>query len=365
MPSNGGHSLSGSRSADPVLVADLGATYLRVALARDGRLGQVLRCRTADLATDSSLGLIPGIVDAMREVLGAASNREPSGAQGAMEPVAVGLGVPAAVDRDGRLRWTLDSSLPSGTVIRDAIQTAVGVPVAIDNDANMAVLGEHCRGAGRDTTNFVLLTLGTNVGMGAVVEGQIFRGASGGAGEAGMLLVPVEEMGTTPEPDGRRFVDAGRFGVGLSRAPAGYAWLEELVGGRALVRAAEDATARRPRMGGPAGAPGGAHRPPHVFREAAAGNLRARELVDRAIEGWALTIANLVAILDPEAIALAGGLVTDVAPFLDQLRSRATELSRVPPRILVAELGSRAGLVGAEIAARRVIGDAEINEGAA
>jgi glucokinase len=345
-------------------VADLGATYLRVALARDGRLGQVLRCRTADLATDPSLGLIPGIVDAMREVLGAASNREPLGAQGAMEPVAVGLGVPAAVDGDGRLRWTLDSSLPSGTVIRDAIQAAVGVPVAIDNDANMAVLGEHCRGAGCGTNNFVLLTLGTNVGMGAVVEGQIFRGASGGAGEAGMLLVPVEEMGTAPEPDGRRLVDAGRFGVGLSRAPAGYAWLEELVGGRALVRAAEE-MARRPRTKGPAGAADGARRTPHVFREAAAGSSRARELVDRAIEGWALTIANLVAILDPEAIALAGGLVTDVAPFLDQLRSRATELSRVPPRIVVAELGSRAGLVGAEIAARRAIGDVRISEGAA
>jgi glucokinase len=150
----------------------------------------------------------------------------------------------------------------------------------------------------------------------------------------------------------------------LSRAPAGYAWLEELVGGRALVRAAEE-MARRPRTKGPAGAADGARRTPHVFREAAAGSSRARELVDRAIEGWALTIANLVAILDPEAIALAGGLVTDVAPFLDQLRSRATELSRVPPRIVVAELGSRAGLVGAEIAARRAIGDVRISEGAA
>jgi predicted NBD/HSP70 family sugar kinase len=69
-----------------------------------------------------------------------------------------------------------------------------------------------------------------------------------------------------------------------------------------------------------------------------------------------------VAVLDPDAIALSGGLVVDIAPFMDQLRQRTTELSRVPPRIVVAELGSRAGLVGAEIAAHRAAGDARTDE---
>jgi glucokinase len=345
-----------------IVVADLGATYLRVALATGGELGAVTRCRTSDLDIDAALGVTSGIVGAMRKVL-----LDATGATAAAgvptEPRAIGLGVPAAVDERGAVYRSLDFGVPAGTVMRDAIGAAFGVPVAVDNDANLAVLGEYYRGAGRSTRDFILLTLGTNIGMGAVFDGQIFRGATGGAGEAGMLLVPVDTIGLPIEPDGRRLVDSGRFGTGLSRAPAGYAWIEELVGGGALARAAEG---RRGRRAGPARASlgDGRRQSARVFRQAAAGNEHAGELVERAIEGWAFTIANLVAVLDPDTIALSGGLVGDIAPFLDRLRRRATELSRVAPRIMVAELGARAGLVGADIAARRVAGEMRVHAGA-
>ena len=352
--------------AGALVVADLGATYLRVALARDGELGPVTRRHTTELSVDPSLGVTPGIVEAMREVLRAESNPGAAGAATLVEPLAIGLGVPAVVDDAGAVHWSLDIGVPAGTVMRDAIQAAFGVPVAVDNDANLAVLGEHCQGAGRGTRNFILLTLGTNIGMGAVVDGQIFRGATGGAGEAGMLLVPVETIGPPTEPGGRRLVDAGRLGVGLSRAPEGYAWIEELVGGGALALAAESWMATEARAVGSLAGTTARKRPSaRVFEQAVGGNPRAMELVDRAIEGWALMIANLIAVLDPDAIALSGGLVGDIPPFLDQLRQRATELSRVPPRLIVAELGSRAGLVGAGIAAERAAGDHRMDEGAA
>ena len=335
--------------AETVIVGDLGATYLRVALATGGGLGPVTRCRTAELGIDPVHGVAPGIIKVMREVLRAAFG--PQAADGsAPRPAAIGLGVPAAVDGAGAIHRSLDFGVPAGTAMRDALEAAFRVPVAVDNDANLAVLGEYRRGAGRNTRDFILLTLGTNIGMGVIVDGEVFRGATGGAGEAGMLLVPVDTIGSPAEPGGCRLVDAGRFGRGLSRAPEGYAWIEELVGGGALARAAGAAPGGLPLRAGPC--LGDRRRSTRVFRLAAAGNPAALDLVDRAIEGWALTIANLVAVLDPGAIALSGGLVRDVEPFLDRLRARAADLSRVPPRIIVAELGAKAGLVGAEVAAR-------------
>jgi predicted NBD/HSP70 family sugar kinase len=260
--------------------------------------------------------------------------------------------MPAAVDGHGSVHRAVDLGVPAGTVIRDAIAAAFCVPVAVDNDANLAALGEYVRGAGRGTRDFILLTLGTNIGMGAIVDGQIFRGATGGAGEAGLLLVPVETVDSPPMSNGRRVVRSGRFGAGLSRAPAGYAWIEELVGGGALATAAATTTGEGPLPGRTPGARPG-NRSERVFKSAAAGDSRALELIEAAIEGWAYTIANVVAVLDPDAIALSGGLVPDLGPFLDRLRERVADLSRVSPRIVIAELGAVAGLFGAEIAAQR------------
>jgi glucokinase len=333
------------REEQPALVADLGATYVRVAQARGGVLGTVSYRRIAEFERDPRLGIVPGVVTFMRDAWAATDGDE-------SRPAAIGLGVPAAVDGAGAIHGLPELGLPAGGVMRDALASEFGCPVAVDNDANMAVLGEFERGAGRGTLDFVLLTLGTNIGMGVIVHGQVFRGAGGGAGEAGMLLVPAVTVGRFQGAN-RRLVDAGPFGRGISRAPDGYAWIEELVGGGALAREATGPGPDEETLVG--GVDGGANAgSARVFELATHGDSRAVALVDRAIEGWSFAIAELVAILDPDAIALAGGLVEDVAPFLERFRARAAQLSRVPPRIIVAELGAQAGLVGAEVAARRV-----------
>jgi glucosamine--fructose-6-phosphate aminotransferase (isomerizing) len=92
-----------------------------------------------------------------------------------------------------------------------------------------------------------------------------------------------------------------------------------------------------------------------VLAEATAGDSDAAGVVDRAIEGRAYTIANYVALLDPAAIVLSGGLAEDIRPFLEQLRRRAAELSRAEPQILLAELGSIGGLIGASMAALTIL----------
>lgn len=326
-------------SGRETIVADVGATLIRVALARGGTLGPVLTRRVAHLPRSLERGIVPALS-------GLISQARENGWQGAggSAPIGVGLGICAAVDDEGRLQKPLPFGVPDGRTVVDVVRRAVDLPVAIDNDANMAALGELQYGAGRGLESFVLLTLGTNIGMGIVSGRRILRGASGGAGEAGMLMVPARTMGPAAEPPLRR-VQAGPLGEHLSRAPEGFAWIEELAGGGAMARSL---AVRR-------GYTDTAATGLRVLREAAAGDPDAAQVADLAIEGWAFAIANYVALLDPEVIILSGGLSTDIGPFLGRLRDRATALSRAEPRLVIAELGPNGGLIGASVAAEQVV----------
>ena len=116
--------------------------------------------------------------------------------------------------------------------------------------------------------DFVLITLGTNIGMGLVAGGRVLRGAHGGAGEGGMMLLPARSPARPEDELGRRLVDVGRFGSHPSQAPEGYAWVEELVGGGALARALSE---RRAAVSTQVMPPEG---PLRVLAEAAAGDWR-------------------------------------------------------------------------------------------
>src|SRR4029077_285446 len=116
---------------------------------------------------------------------------------------------------------------PAGPAIRDSLAAAYDVPVLVDNDANLAALAEHSLGAARGEEHAAVITLGTNIGLGLILGGTIYRGARGAAGEIGMLLVPAPDA-PQQRAEGR-LVHAGPFGPAISYAPAGYAWIEELV----------------------------------------------------------------------------------------------------------------------------------------
>jgi glucokinase len=324
------------------VVADVGATNVRVALARGAVLGPIKERRIADLQLGGADGVMNGLVGLMRDAISAGFDGGPT------RVVAAGIGVCAAVDDSGSLRSPLPFELPSGRGVADIVSAALGVPVAIDNDANMAALGELRHGAGRGFRDFVLITLGTNIGMGIVAGGRVLHGARGGAGEGGLMLTPAQSLARSDGESGRRLVDGGRFGKHPSAAPEGYAWVEELVGGGALARtllerrnSAGDKTER-------------SATPLRVLAEAATGDADASSVVDRAIEGWAYIIANCVALFDPAAIILSGGLVEEIDPFLERLRRQAAALSPVEPLIVKAELGAMGGLIGASAAALAV-----------
>ncbi|HEX8941135.1 MAG TPA: ROK family protein [Candidatus Limnocylindrales bacterium] len=318
----------------PALAVDLGATHLRVAVAAD-QLGPVVVRRTRDLAPQGSG---TELVAAIAEVAAAVAEATCPGRR----PAAVGVGVAAFVDPGGALHAATPYGVPAGDALNDAFAAALGVPVVVDNDAKMAALGELTSGVGVGRDSFVLVTLGTNIGGALVLDGHVVRGAHGTAGEVGMLLVRARRG-----PGGRgRVADAGRFGRAETAAGPGYAWLEELVGGGALARSS------LPPGLAPEASPG-------VFARAAAGDRRARAAIARAVEGWAMLVADLAAVLDPPLVILSGGLVAEADHFLEPLRERVRELTPFPPEIRSGALGASAGLVGAAVAARRVIGTPE------
>jgi glucokinase len=327
-----------SSNAAPVVAVDLGATHTRVAITGSGGFERLIVRRTAELLSMDDQGVIPGLLATIQETIGSS---------GLGAPAAIGVAVAAYVDPAGVILQPRPFGIPAGSGVRDRLSDRFGIPVAVGNDANLAAVAEVAVGAGRGLRNVAVITLGTNIGLGIVADGRIVRGAHGAAGEAGTLLVPARRG-----RDGRGgFARAGRLGRGATSAPAGYALLEELVGGGALRRSIEYPSGSRM----PSAQLGTASDADGIFPRAAAGDRRARSAVRHGIEGWAMLIADLVALLDPEAFVLSVGLVEEAPAFIEPLRRRAADLCPLPPDIRIGDLGAQSGLVGAVVAARSVL----------
>ena len=196
----------------------------------------------------------------------------------------------------------------------------VGLPTKLDNDANCAAWAEHRFGVGEGCQQFLCVTLGTGIGGGIVVNGRPYRGAHGGAGEIGHMVV---------DPDGP-LCGCGNRGC----------W-EQYASGLALERMAREAL-------------GEDHRGQEITRLARHGDEEARLVVDEMARwvGWGL--GSIVNILEPERIAIAGGVARDWDLLADIAYAAMTERieasdRRPTPLLLRAELGHDAGIVGAAL----------------
>lgn len=250
---------------------------------------------------------------------------------------AVGLGAPGLVDRAGLLRF--GANLPG---VRDYdfggnLRRVTGLPVAVDNDATCAAWGEHERGAAAGHNHTLMVTLGTGIGAGVTVKGQVLRGAYGFAGEPGHMVV---NPNGPPCPCGRR-----------------GCW-ERYASGSGLARIGREAAiaGRIPRAVELAGGDPEDVRGEHITQAAAESEGGAVEVVGQF--GWwvALGIANLVNVLDSEVVVVGGGLVEAGELLLDPVRAAYRDLvyggsSRPEVPIRRAVLGERAGAIGAALLA--------------
>jgi glucokinase len=251
------------------------------------------------------------------------------------------VGAAGLVDHEGVVRYAPNLPNVRDAPLRDALAEATGHVVVVDNDASVATLGEATYGAAVGRRHVLLVTLGTGIGGGLLLDGRMYRGANNFGAEIGHFTIdPAGPMCACGE---RGHWESFASGTALGRMA------RELVakgGGAALVAAA----------GGDASAVTGTH----VGTAAAQGDADARSLLVQYADNVALGLAGLANILDPECIVIAGGLV-ELGPLLfGPLREafgRHVEGVDYRPSIAIvpAQLGERAGAVGAGILARSLL----------
>lgn len=233
----------------------------------------------------------------------------------------VGIGVAGLVDRShGILTW--GPHLPgSGVPVGPELSRRLGVDVVVDNDADLAAVGEFADGAGRGRPGGVVISIGTGIGMGTMVEGKILRGR-GHAGEVGHVTVevPGDEC-----PCGRR-----------------GCW-ETKVSGRILDEAARS-------LLGPAATAS------DLTAAARRGEAAAVDVMAIAAAWLALGVESIVLVLDPPVVIVGGGVGVDAADLLlpavvDRLAGTEGARHRQPTPVVSGTLGPEAGAVGAAIAA--------------
>ncbi|MFL6104462.1 MAG: ROK family protein [Actinomycetes bacterium] len=195
-----------------------------------------------------------------------------------------------------------------------SLREALPPSVALDNDANLAAVGERSYGSGRDARTFVYVSVGTGIGMGIIIDGSLYRGAHGAAGEVGYLPIGAD-------PYDRQVRRRGAF--------------EESVNGAAVVRRATEAG-----MGGSLSAK-------KVFALAAKGDPLARGVVEDEARRLALGLAVVTAVVDLELVILGGGVGGNAELLLSPIERELRTLSPIRPRLAVSALGEDAVLQGA------------------
>jgi len=308
---------------------DIGGTKILAGTVNDaGDVIDTARRPTPRHDADDVLGMVTEVV---AELAGQAQ-----------EPIqGVGVGVAGLVDADRsrvyfapNLRW---SQVP----VRTLLEASTGLPVVVENDGNIAAWGEYRFGAGQGFSDMVLITVGTGIGGGFVLGGQLFRGAHGAAGEIGHI---------NAVPDGRA-CGCGRNGC----------W-EQYASGNALVREARALAAERRSEAGlllglgdgtPEGVQG-----TQITEAALAGDPVAREAFTRAGTWLGRGLADLAAVLDPEVFVIGGGVSESGDLLLASARQTLTDKligqrNRPAPAVRLAELANNAGIVGAADLARQ------------
>ena len=295
---------------DVVLGVDIGGTKTAL-LAWDLATGAVLAQDVFPTPTEVGPVAMVACLVAASDTLLTGCGQERANLRG------IGVAVPGLVDAKAGVVLTAGNLVGWSRVpLCDLLRAQLHVPVVIEHDANAAALGERWRGTAQDLENFAFVALGTGIGVGIVLNGELYRGAHHAAGELGDLVV------------GREYLGQDRGGQGN---------LAQLIGGKTLRRRAKQAT------GDDMSA---AEVVTHTDddEELAA-------MADEVADYLAMAIIAIAALLDPEAIIVGGGTAEAGEDLLDPVRERVAREVPAPPVIIASALGSEAQLYGAVFAA--------------
>ncbi len=306
---------------DLIIGIDIGGTNIKGALLDSG--GNIIRKEQA--ATLANAG--PEAVAA--RVTGLIGKLEATASADGKKVTAIGIGVPGQPDpKTGtvasapNLHWRL-------VPLVEYLRRGTALPIYLENDANVAALGEQWRGAGRGSVNMVMITVGTGIGGGVILNGSLYSGTNGSAGEVGHMVI---------DPNGPQ-CSCGRRGC-----------LETLTSATAMIRMAREAIDR--------GTKTELSKPENleakdIVMAAQAGDSVAQEIINFAAGYLGMGLGNIINLFNPDTIVVGGGVSKAGEILFDPLRRSAMEWSLEAPakvvKIVPAELGNDAGCIGAVV----------------
>ncbi|MEM7092993.1 MAG: ROK family protein [Actinomycetota bacterium] len=252
---------------------------------------------------------------------------------------AVGIGIAGAISRRGSVQFSPNIPELVDFPLADHLADCIHVPIVVDNDATAATWAEHQLGAGQGVDDLLYVALGTGIGTGFVLDGRIYRGANGFAGESGHIVIDRHGDPHISGVRGPWEMYASGNGLGaLARV-----WADE---------------GRLPGVSAIAG--GQPVRGEHVSRAISNGDADALTLLEAFAEHVAVGLTNLIYVLDPARIVLGGGLVDIGEPLRERVQRQVDQTTlggafRPSVPVVLAELGSRSGALGAAMLARELV----------
>ncbi|MCL2236369.1 MAG: ROK family protein [Defluviitaleaceae bacterium] len=284
---------------------DLGGTNIAIGLVGDD--GKLITKKSAPtLPTRGVDKVIEDIMGLCRDLIADSPNPVKS----------VGVGCPGTVNpHTGTIVCAVNIGF-FDVPVAQAVGSALGLPVYVENDANCAALAEALFGAAVGSNNSVTITLGTGIGGGIIVDGKIYSGSFFGAGEVGHHVIQV---------------DGELCGCGGRGCWEAYASAAALV--RDAAKVGLDAEVVK-----------------NIFEVAKAGNTAAKTVLDNYLNYLCVGLANIVNILQPEVVVLGGGVSGQGGDLASAVKSRIKVLGDdLKTRFVIAQLGNDAGIIGASI----------------
>ena len=312
---------------EKLIGVDLGGTTVKFAiLTAEGEIQQKWAIETNTLEEGSHI--VPDIVESINHHINLYDMDKE-------DFIGIGMGSPGTVDREaGTVIGAYNLDWKTLQPVKEQIEAGTGIPFAIDNDANVAALGERWRGAGNNEGDVVLVTLGTGVGGGIIAESNLLHGVVGAAGEIGHITVDTTDSAFDCTCGKKGCLETVASATGVVRVAQ---QLSEEYAGASQIKAAiddgQDVTAK------------------DIYDAAKAGDKFANMVVDKVHHYLGLACANIGNMLNPSYIVIGGG-VSAAGDFLlnavkDYFNQYTFPAVRENTQLKLAELGNDAGVIGA------------------
>ncbi len=288
-----------------VLGVDMGGTKLYGALSEiSGRIIAEAEVDRKGAAGDDCYRLLTRLID---DLMGCPELR-------GRRLRGIGVGAPGITHhREGVVKWAYALNWKDFP-LKARLNKRYKLPITVDNDVNLAALGELWFGTGQDAQNMVLITIGAGIGAGIIIDGTLYRGSSEASGEIGHMIPGREFLG-------KSYIDFGALESVASLTGMVQKMPRSAAGANASIEA--------------------------VFEAARQGHGWARAIVDEAVEKLAIAISNLSVSLDPELIVLGGALTPYAGSFVESISKRMQGAIPSLPKLEVSNLGLRATVMGA------------------